>query len=249
MSILIPKTLSFFFSSSKLSGARNVSSDGSSFDVQLNDPIQIPTGAVGATLEVTQASIWNNSFNISEEIGNNIFRYSIDAGVTWVDIKITDGQYSLSALQDVISFHFLSNALAEDLIQIGATDSTQKTYLAFKDANLQVDLSYPNSVRDVLGFDARKVPLVPTADPGEIESGDDIARFNRVNSYLIRGNLVSNGIPVNNTAAGIIASVPIIVGPGSQISYSPAHPIQTNANELVGTIKNYFSFNLLEQDS
>ena len=110
-----------------------------------------------------------------------------------------------------------------------------------------VDFTIANSCRNILGFDARQVPAVAEA-AGYLEVSDDIARFNRITSYLIRSSLVSNGIPVNSTAAGIIASIPISVAPGSQIVYSPPHPIQADASELVGQIKNYFNFSLLDQE-
>ena len=247
MSLLIPKSFSYFFTSSQNlnNQAKNVSSDGSSFSVQLASPIQIPRGAVACTLEVTQASVWNNMFNISAQIGNNQFRYD-PAGAGYTTLTIPDGQYSLSALNDVLAAHFVAEALDEDYIQIGADEPTQKAVLIFKVAATLVDFREGvNSCRDVLGFNAREVTAPVNNHP---ELGDDVAKFNRVNSLLIKTNLIGNGIPVNNKSNGVIASIPISEAPGTLIVYNPPHPITADATSLVGGVNNYFSFWLLDQE-
>ena len=75
MSVLIPKSASFFFSSDSANQAQNVSADGSQFTVVLNSPLALPKGAMAATLSVSQANIWNTSYNISAAFGNNVFRF------------------------------------------------------------------------------------------------------------------------------------------------------------------------------
>ena len=62
---------SYFFSSDERNGAQNKSQDGSTFSVQLNNPISIPKESIYCTLEVSSATIWNNTPNISSAIGNN----------------------------------------------------------------------------------------------------------------------------------------------------------------------------------
>lgn len=244
MSVLIPQSQSYFFSSDPANNAKNVSSDGSSFSVQLDQPLSLPKGVVGATIEVSQASIWNNSFNISEEIGNNKMR--ILAQNDPILLTIPDGQYSLDGLNDFISRDLQGRGLDPNMIILNGDEATQKIVITFAFANTIIDFTIPNSVRDVLGFDARLAPTTAQPD-GHNEVGDTTAHFNRVNSYLIQSNLVSNGIPVNSSASGIIASIPITVPSGSLINYTPQHPIQMDASELVGQSKNYFTFSLLDQ--
>jgi hypothetical protein len=111
----------------------------------------------------------------------------------------------------------------------------------------QVDFTVVNSVREVLGFDSRLAPLVGQA-AGWNEFSDGPASFNRVNSYLLTTNLISDGVPTNNTAAGILANVPITAAPGSQINYAPQTPTRVNANELIGASKLNFRFSLLDQE-
>jgi hypothetical protein len=244
-SILIPKTMSFFFTSSQNQNnqAKSVSADGSTFSVQLDTPISIPRGAVATTMEMTQASIWNNSFNISSEINNNKFVFY--QGDVWITITIPNGQYSLSALNDLLAQQFLAEGLAEDFIQIGSNEATQQSIVIFTTSNAQVDFTATGNCRDVLGFDAR---IIQSTAAGDLALSDNVARFNRVNSFLIRTNLIGNGIPINSKTNGIIASIPITAASGSLIVYSPAHPIQADASSLVGGSSNYFTFNLLDQE-
>jgi hypothetical protein len=127
---------------------------------------------------------------------------------------------------------------------ISGDDATQKTILTFLNAGDQVDFTQANSVREILGFNSR---VVTSASAGFNEFSDSTAAFNRVNSYLIKSTLVSQGLNINNIGAGVIASVPITVSPGSQINYQPRNPIPIDASELVGQSKNVFTFSLLDQ--
>ena len=61
-------------------------------------------------------------------------------------------------------------------------------------------------------------------------------------------DLISNGIPVNNTSIGTIANVLIDVKPGSQINYTPVISTKADASELIGKSKNYLSFRLTDQN-
>ena len=243
MSVLIPKSTSFFFSSDPLNKAQNVSQDGSEFSVMLDTPISLPQGAVSATLCVNQASIWNTSYNISASFGNNKITI-VEAGIP-ITLTIPDGLYSLGGLNAYLSTQFTNQGQPSNLITISGDDATQKTIITFFKAGDQVDFTQPNSVRVILGFNAR---VVVSLSAGFNEYSDEPANFNRVNSYLIRSNLVSQGIPVNSIGQGIIAQVPITVPPGSQINYSPFNPIPVDASELIGIGKNTFSFNLYDQN-
>ena len=211
MSVLIPKSMAFFFSSDETTGARNVSADGSKFTVYLDTPISLPSSAMDATIEITQASIWNTSYNVSASFGNNIFRFQ--TGLILYDLILPDGLYSLSGLNAYLGTQFVDLGFPSDLITISGDDSTQKTILTFLLANDQVDFTVANSIRLILGFNSRLAPLVGQS-AGYNEFSDSTANFNRVNSYLIQSNLVSQGLNVNNRGAGIIASVPITVVPG-----------------------------------
>ena len=245
MPSILKKKFSMFFSSDPLTGARNVSQDGSEFSVQLNNPLTIPSNALDCSLSVIQSNIWNTSYNISADFGNNIF--SFVTAETPYSITIPDGLYSLSGLNAYLSTQFVNLGLAANVITLSGDDSTQKTILTFTGVGDYVNFTVPSSVREVLGFDSRLAPLAGAPSIGYSEFSDNPAAFNRNNSYLITSDLVSNGIPVNSTSANIISSVPIDSPPGSQIVYSPQNPLNFDGRELIGSIKNFFSFQLRNQ--
>ena len=108
-----------------------------------------------------------------------------------------------------------------------------------------IDFTVANSIREVLGFNS----VVITAPSANFSFfSDSFASFNRVNSFIIQSNLVSEGIPVNNQSRGIIGSVPIDKPPGSQITYSPQNVIWFNARDLIGKRKINMTFSLLDQN-
>jgi len=242
MSVLIPKSASIFFSSDPSVGASNLSSDGSTFTVYLDSPISIPKSAVDCSIEVIQSSIWNTSFNIATDFQNNNFTFT--SGGIVRSLTIPDGLYSLGALNAYLATQFVNLGLSSTLLTFSPDDATQRVVLTFLNAGDSVNFTTVNSVRNILGFNSRIV-LSPSA--GYNEYSDSSANFNRVNSYLIRSNIVSQGISINNRGAGIIASVPITVAPGSQINFQPQHPIPVDASELIGNSKNVLTFSLLDQ--
>lgn len=240
---MIQKSLSYFFSSDPANGAQNVSTDGSEFTVNLNTPLSLPRDAISATLEITQASIWNTSPNISPQFLNNLLRFQT-AGVFYT-ITFPEGLYSLKGLENFIGLQLTNLQLSPALFVISGDESTQRTVITFENAGDQIDFTIANSIREVLGFNSRVI----TAPINSFnEFSDSPASFNRVNSYLIRSNIVGQGVPINNIGANIISQVPISVAPGSQINFSPRHPIPVSCHELVGYGKNIFTFTLSDQN-
>jgi len=240
--VIVNKTQSFFFSSDPLTGAKNISSDGSVFTIYLDAPISLPKGCVNATIEVVQSQIWNTSYNISEEFKNNNFQFT-SSGVVH-QILIPDGLYSLSGLNSFFTTQFVNLGLSSNVITFSGDDSTQKSVLTFLNAGDSVNFMPANSVRGILGFNAR---IVVSPSAGFSVYSDNSANFNRVNSYLIKSNLISNGLMLNNIGVGLIASVPINATPGSQINYEPTNPIQIDCSELINQSKGVITFSLLDQ--
>jgi hypothetical protein len=235
---------SFFFSSDAANGAKNKSPDGSLFNVQLYSPISIPKEAIYCTLEVTSATIWNVSPNIAESIGNNKF-YFHTAGSDF-NFTIPDGLYGVDELAARIQREIVELGLPPDLFVFSADASTQKVVIAYNYANSWIDFTQPDSIRDVLGFDARLVPL--TGQPANhSETGDFTANFNRIQNYLLKSDIISDGISVNAVSDSIIADVLITSKPGSQIIYAPYHPPKANADQLIGHSKTNFNFRLTDQ--
>ena len=246
MAVLLEKSFSYIFNSDPASGSQQLSADGSSFTVTLNLPISIPNSAVDATAGVLQANIWNTSPNISAQFNNNIFRFTtLQAPAGTYTITIPDGLYGVEDLNTYLSSQFVNLGLSANLISIGGDNSTQKSILTFEFGGDSVDFTVANSVRTVLGFNSE----VLTAPSNNFSFySENIASFNRNNSYIIASNLVAQGIPVNNQSAGILTTVPIDIAPGSQINYQPQNVIWFDCTELIGRPKLNISFRLLNQD-
>ena len=240
MSIL-ERSSSYFFNSAEEAGAQKIGTNGNRFNIQLLDGISIPERALYATLEVTSAQIWNTSPNISAGANNDKFYISYNG--TPFTITIADGLYGIAELESYLQREFITLGLPQDLISLSGDDSTQRSVITFNYASTVIDFTPADTCRDVLGFNSG---TVAAAINGSIYS-DTQAAFNRVNSYFIRSNILSTGIPQNKFGTGIIAGVPIDVSPGSQITYSPRHPLRANADELIGKSKQYLEFTLLDQ--
>lgn len=237
---------SWIFSSSTAVGAENVTDNGSRFTVNLDNPISVPRGSVNCTLEVQQASIWYVSPNISAEIGNNKFYFA--QGASNYVITIPDGLYSVSGLNALISRELSNLGLNSDQIILSGDNSTQKTVFTFPYAGTQIDFTQSDTPREILGFNSRLSPAAPSV-AGESDTGDVVAAFNQLNSWLIHSTLANNGIPLNNTGANIIAKVPITVSAGLQENYTPVNPTQTATPELIGNSISSINVWLTDQDN
>ena len=251
MSVLIPKEKSFFFISDPANPGVNVSQSGGQFTVQLNESIQLPKGAVSASMACIQANIWNTIPNISPELGNDKFTFTTlnAANPGTYALTIPKGLYSLSALNAYLATQFTNLGLPSNLITLSGDDATQKSVLTFLEASGaladHVDFTIANSVRTILGFDARISPAAAQI-AGYSDFGDDVAAFNQTNSFLIQSNIVPGGIPLNANSPQIVASVPITVKSGQQIVYQPDNPIWFDAMALRQGRQN-ISFSLLNE--
>jgi hypothetical protein len=164
MSVIVDKQLSYTFSSNTSTGAQNVQNDGASFSVALNSPIYIPKGTVDCTIEVIQASVWNVSPNIAAEFGNNLLNFTYNE--VPYEFVIPDGLYSLTDLNTTIS-RLLANAfLPGNLFLLSGDQSTQETVITYTVAGVRVDFTINDSIRTVLGFDARLSPLAGNSTAG-----------------------------------------------------------------------------------
>ena len=246
MSVIVDKQLSYTFSSNTSTGAQNIQNNGASFSVALNSPIYIPKGTVDCTVEVLQAAVWNTSPNIAVEFGN--YRLSFSYNETVYGFVIPDGLYSLTDLNTTISRLLANAGLASNLFILSGDQSTQKTVITYSVSGVRIDFTNPDSIRTVLGFDARLSPVGGISAAGQSDFSDNTAVFNRINSFFVRSSMVNNGLPLNNVGSGIIAAIPITAAPGSQINYAPTIPIAVDASNLPGTTLQFISFDLLDQE-
>ena len=244
---LLTKEINIFFSSSELSGATDVSSDGSRFSVLLDNPIKIPKNAVDCRMAVVQASIWNVSPNIAHDYNNNLFTFttSSSANAGTHTITISDGLYSMTDLNSYISIALSNLNLPSNLFVISGVSSTGQSTISYLLSGDSVNFTVPNTIRTILGFDSN---VYTSTLAGQTIYSQDVAKFNRNNSYLIISDIISGGIPINSLSPNVIASVPISVAPGSQINYVPYNPSEIDAMSLINLSKSNINFSLVNQN-
>ena len=243
---LLEQSQSYIFSSSTASGATNVSSDGSTFNVNLSPPIVIGPDVLDCSIGVLQASVWNTSYNIASDYKNQNFTFTTTvAPAGTYSFTIPDGLYSVAGLNSYLSSQFVNLGLPGNLITISGNESTNKSILTFLTSGDSVNFTVVTSVREVLGFNSAVV-TAPSANFSYYSN--NVAQFDRINEYIIRSNLVVNGIQLNTIPQGLIGSVPVNVAPGSLITYKPPNVVWFSARELIGSSRSNLRFELLDQE-
>lgn len=240
-------TKTFIFSSDPNNGAENLRDNGSRFNVTYDAPVSLPSNAHTATLEVVAANIWWTTPNISAELGNNVFRYeTATKGV--VDLIFPDGLYDLDHFNDHLSRHFVATGLPANEIVFSPFGATQHTVATFKNNGSRIHFDHLPGINVLLGFDPVLIPVGGVSTAGQSVEGANEAKFNSVSSFLIHGDIVTDGIAINNQSSYVLTQVPIDVTPGAQIVYRPRQPIPVDAGLLIGSQRNSFEFWLTSQD-
>jgi hypothetical protein len=223
-----------------------VSNDGSRVTISLEQPLEFSSGSISTTVEVEQASIWNTSPNISVALGNNKFYYLINS-VAQPVVTVPDGLYSISTLNAELVRQITNVPNSATTVTLSGNNSTQKSILTL-DITVQIDFTQPNSLREVLGFNSAIVPAAPAAFAGVTVEGDNVAAFNNTNSFTLLSDIVSNGIPLNNSGRNLIANIPITSSVGSIVNYTPFNPTLVSANELRGKSIQQFYIQIADDD-
>ena len=252
MSVILERQFSYFFTTANAQDDNNVivSADGSKMIITLDTPIYISPSSLHTSLAVESASIWNDTPNISEAYQNNQLTY-LKAGVVQAPIYFGDGQYSLSNINQIISSTLINRSEPSNLISF-SSDNATGTAILVVNTGVQIDTAAANTITEILGFVPASGPLIPSTPPtfdGFSYNAQQDAKLNRINSYGIRSDLVNGGIPSNNTAVGLIASIPITARPMSQIVYQPNHPQRVTIDYLRGKSKSSFYFQLIDEQN
>jgi hypothetical protein len=99
MSMMVEKETNMIASSDPDAGAINISADGSRFEIQLQDAIQLPAEAINVQIAVEEATVWWVVPNINTGVNDKMYitvpRASDDALTAYV-ITIPQGLYDLS---------------------------------------------------------------------------------------------------------------------------------------------------------
>lgn len=226
-------------------GAFNRSIDGSQFEIQLEDPIQIPVSSTSVTVQVQEATIWWTIPNITNPTNSN---FVIDDGGGPYNINVATGLYDLSSLQQSTESAVVAAGAPAGLFTFLADNATQKAIIRVNVIGVTIDFTGANTFRDILGFNSQI--LGPTIVGTTDFTADNVAEFNPIDFFLIHSDIVSRGIRVNNVYDQVIAQVLITANTnvGSQIISTPFNPPKSPAWELIGGSRNRLRFWLTDQN-
>lgn len=234
---MVPEEISMIVSSDPDAGAINRSPDGSYFEVQLQDGLQLPAEALNVNIAVEEATVWWVVPNIIT--GQNDRMYitgpdTLDVVQNYVVI-IPQGLYDVPGINQAI-LRELGNQGAkvspETIISLTSDATTQKVEIRFNYTSVSIDFTQTDTPRIILGFDS--LVYGPFAGAPINVLAPNVAQFNQVNYFLIHSDLTNKGIRFNNNYNQTISQVLIDVPPGSQIVSRPFNPAKVNAPELAG---------------
>lgn len=203
------------------------------FRVVFNQPLNLE-GEGGYEIALLQAKLWYSWYNISAENGNNLMRYSTDAGLTWKNVTFPDGQYEISQINDYLhrimknnGDYFVNGSGQDDWnIDILANFSTLKVQVDIvSGSNYQLDLA-SSKIYTLLGF----AQIVVTTS----QSGTNIANINNdINSLSIETDVVS-GTYNNGLAGNVLWTFVPTTAPGTNIDINIINPvyIPVSANRI-----------------
>jgi hypothetical protein len=234
-------------------GAKNVSSDGSTFTVQYDSPFGVPSDAKNVYVSVEESEIWWNIFNVVAGVNDQFKIVSDGSGSapspnTYNNtVTITPGLYDPKGINKAIQQALSNDGADPKLIDIVGDNNTQRVQISALYTGISIDFTIANSFRVLLGYDSQV--LGPSTIQPTYWLGDSLAAFNTVKYFLIHSDIVDQGIPSNGIYNSIIAQVLIDVRPGSQITYKPFHPSKSSANILKGTKNTSYRFWLTDQSN
>ena len=207
-----------------------INTTGNKVQIMLGNPIMLDPKKK-YQVRLLQASIVYCDPNITS--ANNKFKYVYN-GITHTCI-IPTGIYSLETFNAVINQETSKTLNNKKVFAFVGDTATSQVYCLFYLANAQIDLSGSDNVMtSLLRFDVSQETetdglnsLIGKFDPITDNSyiySKNIARFNKLQSILVKCNICHGASSLNGNSADIIASITPNVDTWSTIQYSPVHP-------------------------
>ena len=191
---------------------------GSKLRTMFNPPLEYNMSSVGYEICLIRLETYFSFPNIAEN-NNNAVNISISGKL--YKIKIPTGCYDIDSINTVFQRQLYSKGgqkKAKEHVVLSANRNTLKCVLEIKDKKTVVDFNIDNSVRTVLGFDAKKYSNV-----GFYES-ENIVNILSVNTILVHCDIIE-GCRINGIVAPVIFTFFPDVSPGEKIIAEPQHLI------------------------
>ena len=239
-------SIDLLISSNPALGGKNVSADGSSLTINLDEKLEIPKNALSIHSSVIGSEIWYNSPNIGSSLNNNSLTITANNQLytVWIPEGLYSGDTIASAIENVIDKRNIPNAPTGNWFTISGDEALNKMTIRFNQSAIDHGVVFnwsTSSISEILGFtnDSKAGDLY-------VHPAQEVPKFNKINYYLIQSNMVHNGLSIGGSYQNIMAKVLIDVSPNSQILYRPSNPAIFNNDELAGTNRRSFRFSLLD---
>ena len=195
-----------------------VSGRGSRLQTTFNPPLEFPTTqTLDYEMSLLRLETYYSFPNI--DATKNHFRVSIDDGQTWLDFLIPIGCNEIKSINTVLQCFIekTGEKEKEKHFVLSANMNTLRCILEVQDDRTQVNFDIDNSLRSVLGFDAK------TYHRGRFES-EELVNILSVNSILVHSDVIGAS-RVNGVDAPVIYNFFPDVPPGEKIVSQPLHLI------------------------
>ena len=190
---------------------------GSTLRTTFNPPLEYNTTRIGYEMCLIRLETYFSFPNIG--VSNNAFRVSINN--KWYDIKIPVGCYDIDSINTLLQKKLLKltgEKKTEQHMTLTANKNTLRCVLEIKDEKTLVDFNVDNSLRTVLGFEAKQYKSAGTYE------SENIVNILNVNSILVHCDIIE-GSRVNGKLASVIYNFFPDVSPGEKIISQPLHLI------------------------
>ena len=198
-----------------------ISGTSSRLFTRFNPPMVFdPSANSGYEIALCRLETFFTFHNIDEK--NNALRVSIDCGQNWFDLKIPVGCYGITGINEALQL--LVGEINKGVVQekkqpyivLTGNRNTSKVVLEITSDTTIIDFDINNSVRSVLGFEAKKY-----AGGKRYESENEI-NIIRVHSTLVHCDII-NSSRVNGALVPVIYNFSPNASPAELIVFQPKH--------------------------
>ena len=198
-----------------------ISGQSSRLCTRFNPPLVFEPSHSGYEIALCRLETTYSFRNIDE--GNNAIRVSIDQGLTWLDLRIPIGCYDITGINEALQRLLAEKKQKindgkgkEPYIVLTGNRNTFKCVLEIMSTSTIVDFNVQNSIRSVLGFEAKKYV------GGKRYEGESNVNILRVHSILVHCDVI-NASRVNGMLSPVIYNFFPDVSPADKIVTQPLH--------------------------
>jgi len=235
-------------------GARNVSADGSAFDVIFDVPIK--TGG-DPHIKVLSSTIWYTFPNVKTGVNDQLI-IKHGAGLTLYSVlTIPQGLYGIEELNAAVQHQIQSQNLARFLagkttLTIGADFATGRASISISidesQATQHVEIDWQNSsIAPLLGFTQNVALDAASGIFSATFFGNAIASLSPVDSLQIHCSAARGSVVAGQTGSDTLASIQVDARPGYQILYQPPVTPRVSAPAFTNGVRS-MRMRLTDQD-